>query len=74
MASFILLIAVVLAVASYTAFTAHSVAIYSDGPNWATNFCLSTHQLCHYPYETAYAAAGLAGLWLLVKFVSAIRG
>ncbi len=74
MAGFILLIAILLAVTSYAAFTAREVALHSDGPNWATNVCSSAHQLCHYPYEMACAAAGLAALWLLMKFVSAIRG
>jgi len=73
MANFILLIAIVLAGASYTSFTARSTIDASNGDNWATSFCSSTHQLCQYPYQMAHAAAGLAALWLLVKFLSAIR-
>jgi hypothetical protein len=72
MANVILLIAILLAGASYTSFTARNAAV-SDGPNWATNICSSAHQFCQYPYQMAYAAAGLTAFWLLLKFVSAIR-
>ena len=74
MANFILLIAILLAGASYASFTAKSTVVSSEGENWATNFCSSAHQLCQYPYEMAYVAAALVGLWLLMKFLSAIRG
>jgi uncharacterized protein (UPF0333 family) len=73
MAGFLLLIAVVLAAASFTSYTAKSAAGASDSPSWATNACSSVHQLCQYPQELAIAAAGLVALWLLIKFVSAIR-
>jgi len=73
MANFILLIAILLAGTSYASFTAKSTVVGSEGQNWATNFCSSAHQACQYPYETAYAAAALVGLWLLIKFLSAIR-
>jgi hypothetical protein len=74
MAGFVLLVAILLAATSYTTFTARSVALHSHGPNWATNLCSSAHQLCQYPDQMAYAAASLAALWVLMKFVSAIRG
>jgi hypothetical protein len=73
MASFLLLIAAVLAVASFAAYTAENASDASNGPSWATNTCSSVHQLCQYPQEMAFAAAGLVALWLLIKFVSAIK-
>jgi predicted ribosomally synthesized peptide with SipW-like signal peptide len=73
MAGFILLIAILLAGASYASFTARSAVTNSYEPNWATNLCSQAHQLCQYPYEMAYAAAGLTALWLLMKFVSAVK-
>ena len=73
MANLILLIAILLAGTSYASFTAKRTAVFTEGGNWATSFCSSAHELCKYPYEMAYAAAALIGLWLLVKFVSAIR-
>jgi hypothetical protein len=73
MANLILLIAIILAGMSYTSFTARDAIAAPNGPNWATTLCSSTHELCQYPNQMAYAAAGLVAIWLLVKFVSAIR-
>jgi hypothetical protein len=73
MANFILLIAILLAAVSFTSFTARDASDASDGPNWAVNMCSSAHQLCQYPQQITYAAVGLAALWLVLKFVSAIR-
>ena len=73
MAGFVLLIAVLLAGLSYTSFTARSASAHFYGPNWATKLCSSASGLCEYPYEVAYAAAGLVALWLLMKFVSAVK-
>jgi hypothetical protein len=73
MAGLLLLIATLLAFASYTSYTAKSAIAASDGLNWATNVCSSIPQFCKYPHEMAYTAAGLAGLWVLMRFVSAIR-
>jgi len=55
------LIAILLAGASHASFTAKRTVVFTEGGNWATTFCSSAHDLCKYP------------LWLLMKFVSAIR-
>jgi hypothetical protein len=73
MAGFLLLIAVALTTASFTAYTAKNASDGSDGQSWATNTCSSVHQLCQYPQEMALGAAGLVALWLLIKFASAIK-
>jgi hypothetical protein len=73
MSGIILLIAIILAGASFTAYTAKSTIAASDGPNWATNACSSIPHFCQYPHQMVYAAAGLAGLWVLLRFISAIR-
>ncbi len=71
MAKFILLLAILSAAASFVLFTVGNMAI--DSPNWATDVCSAARLFCHNPQQLAYAAAGLAGLWLLVKIVSAVR-
>jgi hypothetical protein len=47
----------------------------ADGPNWASKLCSASRSfsLCHDPQQVAFIAAGLAALWLVVMFVSAIR-
>ena len=54
MANSILLIAILFAGTSYASFTAKRTAVFTEGGNWATNFCPSPHELCKYPYEMAY--------------------
>jgi len=71
MAGFILLLAVLLAAASVTFYSAAHLAV--DGPNWASNMCSTAKLLCHSPKQMAYAAAALAALWLLMRFLSAVR-
>jgi len=71
--NFILFIAILLAGASYASFTARSSMRVVDGSEWALGFCSSIKGICDYPDEFAYAAAGLAAIWLVMKFVLAIR-
>lgn len=72
MANLLLLMAIILAGASFTSFTAAKTVADSDAPNWATHMCTTAPYLCHYPQQTAYVAVGLAGLWVLMKFLSAV--
>lgn len=73
MANFVLLIAVLLAGASFVSFTAQEVAVAGYGQNWAGDFCWAAPLACQSPHQMAYVAAGFTGLWILVKFVSALR-
>ena len=68
----ILLLAILLGAASYASFTAKSTIVVTVGQNWATKFCSSAHPICQYSYEMAYAAAALALLWAVLKFVSMV--
>ncbi len=70
MANLILLAAIILAGASFTSFTAMDA---SGAQNWATSLCYAAPPFCEYPRQMAYAAAGLAVLWLVMVFVSAVR-
>jgi hypothetical protein len=71
MRNFILFVAIVCGGASFLFFTAAKEA--ADGPNWASQTCKAASSLCHSPQLLAFAAAGLAALWLVAMFVSAIR-
>jgi hypothetical protein len=73
MANFVLLIAVLLAGASFVSFTAQDVAAAGYGENWASDFCMAAPIACQSPHQMAYIAAGFTGLWLLMKFVAALR-
>ena len=74
MASFVLLIAVVLAAVSFVSYTAQDIAAAGYGQNWASDVCLAAPIACQSPNQMAYLAAGFAGLWILMKFVAALRG
>jgi hypothetical protein len=71
MKHFILFLAIVCAGASFMFHTAAKEAV--DGSNWASDVCKAGRSFCHDPQQLIYAAAGLAGLWIVVMFVSAIR-
>lgn len=73
MANFILLITVVLGATSFVSYTAQDIAAAGYGEGWATSACSLAPFACQNPQFTAYAAAGLAGLWILVKFAAALR-
>jgi hypothetical protein len=72
MRNFILFLAILCAAASFFFFNAAKAA--PDGPNWASSVCTSAKALCHDPLQLAYCAAGLAALWVVLSFVSAVRG
>ena len=69
MANIILLICVVLAGASFVSFTA---ADY--GESWATHVCYAAPIACGNPQAMAYSAAAFGFVWLVGKFVAALRG
>jgi hypothetical protein len=71
MAKLLLLLAIICAFASFAFYTANDAV--GDVPNWASNVCSVARTLCHSPRQAAIAAAVFAALWLLVRFVSAVR-
>jgi hypothetical protein len=71
MKSFFLFLAIVSAGAYVVLLTAAKEA--ADGPNWASALCKTAQPLCHMPQQLLYACAGLAALWMVAVFVSAIR-
>jgi hypothetical protein len=71
MAKLLLLLAIICAFASFAFYTANGAV--GDVPNWASTVCTAARSLCHSPRETAIAAAVLAGLWILVTFLSSVR-
>jgi len=73
MANFILLVTVVLAGTSFVSYTAQDIAAAGYGENWAGSACSLVPLACQNPQFTACISAGLAGLWILVKFAEAIR-
>jgi hypothetical protein len=70
-AKLLLLLAIICAFASFAFYTANDAV--TGVPNWASNVCSAARTLCHSPGQAAIAAAVFAALWLLLKFVSAIR-
>jgi hypothetical protein len=74
MTNLILLICVVLASTSFVSYTAQDIAAAGYGQNWAGDVCWAAPFACGNPHLMAYGAAGFAGLWLVMKFVSALRG
>ena len=74
MANFVLLTAVLLAAASFVSYTAQDIAAAGYGQNWATDVCYAVPLACESPQQTAYVAAAVTGLWILLKFVAALRG
>ena len=69
--NFILFLAILSGGGSFLFFTAAKEA--ADGPNWASDVCKAAGSLCYSPQQLAFVAAGLAGLWIVAMFVSAIR-
>jgi hypothetical protein len=67
MRGLLLLIIVGLAASSFAAVTAANTNVTIEGHNWATRFCSSAHDLCKYPHELGYAAAGFGLIWLLTS-------
>lgn len=73
MANFILLITVVLGATSFVSYTAQDIAAAGYGEGWATSACSLAPLACQNPQLMAYLSAGLAGLWILMKFAAALR-
>jgi hypothetical protein len=73
MANFILLATVVLAGTSFISYTAQDIAAAGYGENWASSACSLAPFACQNPQLTACISAGLAGLWILLKFTAALR-
>jgi hypothetical protein len=71
MANLILLLAIILAGASFVLADASSTAL--DSSPWASTVCATVPQACENPHQLAVAAAALAGLWLVAKLLSALR-
>jgi hypothetical protein len=69
MRGLLLLIIIGLAASSFAAVTAANTNVIVEGQNWATQFCSSAHDLCKYPHELGYAAAGLGVIWLLMTIM-----
>jgi hypothetical protein len=47
--------------------------VVADGPNWGTEVCSSARSFCRDPQPLIYYALALACLWLVAKFISAVR-
>ena len=73
MASFVLFIAIVVGAASFVSFTAQDIAAAGYGQQWASDVCMAAPVACENPQQMAYVAAGLGGLWIVMKFVAALR-
>ncbi len=73
MANFILLMTVVLAATSFVSYTAQDIAAAGYGEAWASSACSLAPFACQDPQLMAYVSAGLAGMWILMKFVAALR-
>lgn len=73
MANFILLITVILAGASFVSYTAQDIAAAGYGENWASDACSLAPFACQNPQLMGYVSGGFAGLWILMKFVAALR-
>jgi hypothetical protein len=71
MATLVLLLAVVLAGASFV-FSNSGIAALGN-PDWINNVCSSIPFLCNHPHQLGIAAAVLGALWLVVKFASVVR-
>jgi hypothetical protein len=71
MAKLLVLLAIICAFASFAFYTANDAV--SGGPNRASNVCSMARTLCHSPNQAAIAAAVFAALWILIKFLSAVR-
>lgn len=74
MANLVLSMAVLLAAASFVSYTAQDIAAAGYGQSWASDVCYAVPIACQSPQQTVYVAAGFAGLWILLKFVAALRG
>ena len=76
MANLLLFLAIICAGGSVTVYVANEAytANRATGtvPDWANAVCSAAQMFCHKPEQLAFAAAGLAVLWLLLKFVASV--
>jgi hypothetical protein len=71
MATFILLLALLLACSALFFENAGYIAVH--GFRWAVDACYAVQLVCQRPELAMYAAAGLAGMWAVVKTSSIMR-
>ena len=71
MANIFLLFAFLCIIANFVFSTANLTV--AGGPNWGSKVCSAARSFCNDPQQLLYAAIALACLWLLLKFVSAVR-
>jgi hypothetical protein len=45
----------------------------ADGANWGSKVCSAARSFCNDPQQLLYAGVALGCLWLLMKFISAVR-
>lgn len=77
MANLLLLLAIVCAGGSVTLYAANEAytanRMGGNVPEWASEVCSVAQMFCHKPDQLAFAAAGFAALWLLIKFMLGVR-
>ena len=66
MAVTFLIIAVLLAGASYASFSAAANVAHTAAPNWALHVCTQSPLMCRYPWQMALAAAAAVALTMIV--------
>ena len=70
MANIFLLFAFLCIIANFVFSTAKLMV---DGPNWGSKVCSTARPFCDNPQQLIYAAIALGCLWLLMRFISAVR-
>jgi hypothetical protein len=70
-ANVFLLFAFLCIIANFVFSTANLMV--ASGPNWGSQVCSDARSFCDNPQQLRYAAVALGCLWLLIKFVSAVR-
>jgi len=73
MAVTFLIIAVLLAGASYASFSAAANVAHTAAPNWALHVCTQSPLMCRYPWQMALAAAAAAAVALSMIVLSYFR-
>jgi hypothetical protein len=68
----LLILAIICGAASFSFYTANEGS--GSVPNWASNICSASSELCHHTQVLAYASVAFAALWIVIKFTSFIRG
>jgi hypothetical protein len=73
MAIIFLVIAAILAGASFASLSAAANVADAAAPNWAFRVCTQSSFICKYPQQMAYAATALAILALVLTLISFLR-